>query len=172
MAGDATWLERLEAEHRDLQLSRFDRHDAWLLGSAIAERALREALPVAVDVRTSSGVLFHASLPGATGDNDEWVRRKAATALRFEMSTALLEARSDLTERDMFEPGWLIPADYSIAGGAVPVRVRGVGVVAVATVSGLASADDHALVVEALTALSELPESDITGHPKVLATDL
>ena len=148
------WLERLEAEHVELQLESFDRADSWRLGRAIVERGLQEFLPIAVDVRTATGVLFHASLPGATADNDEWVARKAATVLRFETSSALLEARSAISERDMFEPGWLDPAVYALAGGAVPVRVRGVGVVAVATVSGLASADDHDLVVQALALLS------------------
>lgn len=150
---DDAWLARLEAEHSELEVARFDRRDAWSLGSSIAARALAESYPVAVDVRTASGILFHASMPGATGDNDEWVRRKAATALRFEMSTALLEARVAAGGRDMFEPGWLDPADYAVAGGAVPVRVSGVGVVAVATVSGLPSADDHDLVVQALRQL-------------------
>ena len=46
-------------------------------------------------------------------------------------------------------------ASYAVAGGAVPVRVRGVGVVAVATVSGLPSAEDHALVADALRALAD-----------------
>ncbi|WP_223623509.1 heme-degrading domain-containing protein [Microbacterium sp. EST19A] len=149
MSNDA-WLDRLEAEHRDLELTRFDRADAWRLGSSIAERALAEAFPVAIDVRTASGILFHASLPGATADNDDWARRKAATVFRFETSTALLEARVAAGGRDMFEPGWLDPAEYAVAGGAVPVRVAGVGVVAVATVSGLASEDDHDLVVQAI----------------------
>ncbi|MDF2808182.1 MAG: hypothetical protein K0S43_3128, partial [Cellulosimicrobium sp.] len=35
-------------------------------------------------------------------------------------------------------------------GGAFPVRVDGVGIVGVVTVSGLAQGDDHALVTEAL----------------------
>lgn len=150
---DDAWLARLEAEHFELELARFDRRDAWGLGSSIAERALTESYPVAIDVRTASGILFHASMPGATADNDEWVRRKAATAQRFEMSTALLEARVAAGGRDMFEPGWLDPAEYAVAGGAVPVRVAGVGVVAIATVSGLPSADDHDLVVRALKLL-------------------
>lgn len=153
---DDTWLARLETEHRELELTRFDRGDAWRLGSSIAERALAEGLPVAVDVRTASGILFHASMPGATADNDDWARRKAATALRFETSTALLEARFAAGGRDMFEPGWLDPAEYAVAGGAVPVRVSGVGVVAAVTVSGLPSDDDHDLVVRGLLDLRDL----------------
>lgn len=152
---DAAWLARLEAEHTELELERFDRGDAWRLGSLIAEKALQESYPVAIDVRTSAGVLFHASMPGATADNDEWVARKAATALRFETSTALLEARAATDDRDMFADGWLDPVKYTISGGAVPIRVKGVGVVAVATVSGLPSADDHDTVVQALKELSK-----------------
>ena len=151
---DRSWLARLEAEHLELELTRFDRRDAWRLGSAIAERALQESYPIAIDIRTGSDVLFHASMPGATADNDSWVARKAATALRFETSTALLEARVADGGRDMFEPGWLDPSRYAVAGGAVPIRVQGVGVVAVATVSGLPSEIDHDTVVTALRELA------------------
>ncbi|PCE15757.1 hypothetical protein AUC47_12880 [Microbacterium sp. SZ1] len=151
---DDAWLSRLEEEHSELELDRFDRADAWRLGREIAERGLTKSAPIAIDIRTASGVLFHASLPGATADNDSWVAKKAATALRFETSTALLEARVAAGGRDPMEPGWLDAATYAVAGGAVPVRVRGVGVVAVATVSGLPSADDHALVASALRELA------------------
>lgn len=152
---DDVWLARLEEEHSTLELARFDRAEAWALGRAIAERGLAESAPIAVDIRTASGILFHASLPGATADNDSWVAKKSATALRFETSTALLEARVAAGARDPREPGWLDAASYAVAGGAVPVRVRGVGVVAVATVSGLPSAEDHALVADALRALAD-----------------
>ncbi len=40
--------------------------------------------------------------------------------------------------------------EYAAHGGAFPVRVEGVGIVGVVTVSGLAQGDDHALVTEAL----------------------
>ncbi|MGW9157030.1 heme-binding protein [Microbacterium sp. NPDC055665] len=153
---DAARLAQLEKEHLELVLRRFDRKDAWELGRLIAERALADGHPVAVDVRTSSGILFHASLPGATADNDSWVEKKAATAIRFETSTALLEARIENGGRDMHEPGWLDPAAYAVAGGAVPIRVEGVGVVAVATISGLPSAEDHDNVVDGIRGLGLL----------------
>ncbi|WP_431914644.1 heme-binding protein [Nonomuraea jabiensis] len=47
--------------------------------------------------------------------------------------------------------GWL-GADYAVTGGAFPIRVRGVGVVAAATASGLSSMEDHDLIVTGIRA--------------------
>lgn len=149
-------LAELEEQHRTMTVERFERRDAWELGRYLVDKALAEGYPVAVDVRTAAGILFHASLPGATSDNETWVAKKAATALRFEAATALLEARIKAGGRDMYEPGWLDPVTYAVAGGAVPIRVRGAGVVAVATMSGLASDQDHDLVVDAIKELPKL----------------
>jgi uncharacterized protein (UPF0303 family) len=44
-------------------------------------------------------------------------------------------------------------ADHADAGGAVPIVVRGVGMVAVATVSGLPQVEDHRLVVQGIRAV-------------------
>jgi uncharacterized protein (UPF0303 family) len=150
-------IAQLEAEAHELVFSQFDRSHAWELGNTLAVRGLKSALPIAVDIRTTGSVLFDASLPGATQDNDDWVRRKAAATLRFGSSTALLHARAGSEGTDLFVEGWLDPREYSLAGGSVPVIVVGVGVVAAATVSGLASDEDHALVVDALRDLLRRP---------------
>lgn len=147
-------LAELEEQHTTLTVERFERREAWELGRYLADTALAAGHPVAVDVRTPSGILFHASLPGATDDNAAWVARKAATAFRFEAATALLEARAEVSGRNMHAPGWLDPVTYTLAGGAVPVRVDGAGVVAVATMSGLRSDQDHDLVVDGIRHLS------------------
>lgn len=123
----------------------------WLLGSRLAERARRERLAVMIDIRRPGSILFRAAMSGTTGDQDCWVERKSATALRFEASTLLVGMRLEADGRDPFADGWL-PCKHP-AGGAVPIRVAGTGVVAVATVSGLASQDDHALVVDGLRGL-------------------
>jgi uncharacterized protein (UPF0303 family) len=67
---------------------------------------------------------------------------------RFEVSSALVAAR--LGDVDMRRYGWLEPESYAVTGGAVPIRVRGAGVVAALAISGLASEDDHALAVAAV----------------------
>ena len=146
-------IASLEQEERDLVLPRFTHDEVWLLGSRLAERARRERLAVMIDIRRPGSILFRAAMSGTTGDQDCWVERKSATALRFEASTLLVGLRLEADGRDPFADGWLDAVRYTLAGGAVPIRVAGAGVVAVATVSGLASQDDHALVVDGLRGL-------------------
>jgi uncharacterized protein (UPF0303 family) len=47
--------------------------------------------------------------------------------------------------------------EFSAHGGCFPIRVRGVGIVACATVSGLPQEEDHALVVECLRRFMTAP---------------
>lgn len=140
----------LERQHKELTLPRFDLEDAWRVGSWVAEAGLAAGHPIAVDIRRPGHVLFHAALPGAAPDNDVWVAQKSTACLRLEMSTALMTLRFEERGLDPLR-GWL-PDDAIAAGGSVPVRVDGVGVVAALTVSGLASDDDHDLAVAALIA--------------------
>ena len=48
-------------------------------------------------------------------------------------------------------------ADYAAHGGAFPIRVRGVGLVGTATVSGLPQEEDHRLVVTTLATFLSRP---------------
>lgn len=148
----AAGVAEIELEERDLVLASFTATDAWTLGSELVRVAQARGLGVAVDVRRPGQILFHAALPGATQDNDRWIERKAATVFRFEQSTLLLQRRFAAAA---FSPdeGWLDPRTYTLAGGAFPIVVRGAGLVAVATVSGLTDVEDHALVVGALRTL-------------------
>ena len=143
-------ISSLEEEELSLVLESFTEEDAWLVGSSLAVRALREALPVAIDIRRPNYPLFRAAFAGSTADQSSWIDRKAATVFRFQASSLLVGMRMGPTEHDPFASGWLDPARYTLAGGSVPVRVSGAGVVAAVTVSGRSSEEDHALAAEAL----------------------
>jgi uncharacterized protein (UPF0303 family) len=95
-------------------------------------------------------VLFRAALAGTTTENQAWLDRKAETVFRFEASTALLTERFAAQGVDVWTAPWFDTKRFTTAGGSVPVRVRGVGVVAAVTVSGLTSEEDHDFAVEAL----------------------
>lgn len=142
----------LAAEAATLTLPRFAEAEAWRLGSMMVERARAEAMPVVIDIRTADRTLFHAALPGSAPLNDLWARRKSATALVFHEPSFLVGTRNREKGGSLAGNG-LDPMTHADHGGAVPVRVAGAGVVAVATVSGLPQAEDHAMVVAALRAL-------------------
>jgi uncharacterized protein (UPF0303 family) len=142
----------LQQEYDKLWLAAFDEAAAWALGRDLVETALADALPVAINIRTADRVLFHASLPGAAPLNDRWIARKAATALAFQQPSLLVGTLHREGTGSLAMHG-LDPLSHADHGGAVPVRVRGVGVVAVVTVSGLPQVEDHRMAVAALRRL-------------------
>ncbi|GAA1056871.1 hypothetical protein GCM10017608_11130 [Agromyces luteolus] len=148
-----TRIETLRAEEGELVFPAFGLTEVWRLGARIVERAMQAGFKITVDIRKPGAILFRAALPGSTPDQQFWVDGKSATALRLERSTAVLEAEFGEMGFDPASIGWLPREQYVLGGGSVPIRVSGVGVVAVATVSGLASDEDHDLVTECLREL-------------------
>ena len=141
-------IEELERQERELVFSRFDNEDAWWLGSRLVEMAAGK--PVAIDIRRGTQQLFHAALPGAVADNDRWIERKVRVVERFGASSYLVGRRLAAKGQELDAGMGVDPVEYAAHGGAFPVRIGNVGIVAVVTVSGLPQAEDHALVVAAL----------------------
>ena len=153
MPDDEELVAALEEQERRLQLDAFGPDDAWELGTLLVELARERDLAVTVDVRRPGHVLFHVALNGTTPENDAWVERKVRVVERFHASSYLVGRRLAAKGRTLGVEQGVDPLLFAAHGGAFPIRVRGVGVVGTVTVSGLAQADDHALVVEALERL-------------------
>jgi uncharacterized protein (UPF0303 family) len=145
-------IPALEAEADRLVFDRFDETTALALGERLVALAREGGLPVVIDIRTADRTLFHAALPGSAPNNDLWARRKSAAALHFQAASLLIGRRMAAKGETLAKHG-LSEAEHAIHGGAVPIRVAGVGIVAVATVSGLPQVEDHALVVRAIAGL-------------------
>ena len=131
------------------QFTRLDLDLVWRLGSDLVERCRRDALPVTISARLGRQRVFHAALPGTSADNDSWVDRKLRVVAHFGVPSLQVEELVARTGRDLHRDFGLDPARYAAAGGAVPLLVAGVLAGGLA-VSGLASAEDHRLAVEAL----------------------
>ena len=144
-------ITALEQQEQELAFDAFDHADAWRLGSRITAIAQEAGHKVGIDIRRPGLILFRAALPGITPDQDVWISRKAAVVLRMENSSALVDARLSAAGVDPTAVGWL-GADYAVTGGSFPIRVRGVGVVAAATASGLSSMEDHDLILAGIRA--------------------
>ena len=149
-------IAELEAEAAALVLGQFAETDALRLGQILTDMALTAVLPIVIDIRTSDRTLFHAALPGSAPLNDLWARRKSNTSLRFQEASLLVGTRHREKGETLAKHG-LDSAEFADHGGAVPIRVRGVGVVAVATVSGLPQVEDHQLVVRGLRQFMATP---------------
>ena len=138
----------------EFELDEFTLQTAWNLGSLMRDRAIREGLPIAIDIRRGETPLFVSVLPGAAATNLDWARRKRNLCLLTEKTSwehALMRANGD----DLIDMMGLDPRDYTPHGGCVPVRVHGVGMVATVTVSGLPQDDDHRFVVHSLESLRD-----------------
>ena len=142
----------LEAEAARLVFPRFTEDTALRLGLVLVELARSEKLPVVIDIRTPNRTLFHASLPGSAPLNALWALRKSNTALRFQEASLLVGTRHRAKGESLEKHG-LDRSAYADHGGAVPIRVKGAGVVAVATVSGLPQVEDHRLAVRGITTM-------------------
>jgi uncharacterized protein (UPF0303 family) len=152
MNDDETLIASLEAQERTLVFTRFDNADAWRLGSAMVAAATERGLPVTIDIRRHGQQLFHAALPGTTAENDAWIERKVNVVNRFAAASYLVGRRLAAGGRELDEALGVDPRLFAAHGGAVPVRVKDVGVIGTVTVSGLPQADDHAFVTEMIGA--------------------
>ncbi|WP_029287255.1 heme-degrading domain-containing protein [Cellulomonas sp. HZM] len=148
----AAQVTEVEAQERELELTRFTNDDAWELGCTLVELAIARDLPVTIDIRRGTQQLFHAARPGTTADNDSWIERKVRVVERFGASSWLVGLRSRARGTTFAQQHDLPLQQFAAHGGSFPLRVRDVGVVGAVTVSGLPQADDHALVVEGLRA--------------------
>ena len=140
-------LERLLLEEQQLQFSAFNEDTAWQIGVWLVEYAIQNELPITIDIRRGEQQLFHASRPGTSADNDEWVKRKVRLVNRFGHSSFYL-GQLLKSEGKRIEEKFLLPeSEYAPHGGCFPIMLKGTGMVGTLTVSGLAQEDDHKVVV-------------------------
>lgn len=145
-------LDLIRQQEAAIVFERFDEEQAFRLGTLLRDRAMRDGLPIVIDIRTWDRALFFAALPGSTEANADWVRRKVNTVRR--MSRSSYRAALEQNAPDgLFPPRHgLDPKDFVLAGGSFPIRLAGAGIVGCVTISGLPQRQDHAVVVEALCA--------------------
>ena len=143
-------LKTLLQEEQELQFAQFNEMTAWKLGSLLVEKAIQQGLAITIDITRGEHQLFHASLPGTSADNDEWVKRKVRLVYRFGHSSFYM-GQMLKSKGKRIEESYLIPESlYAPHGGCFPVIVRGTGVIGTVTVSGLPQEEDHKLVVQAI----------------------
>ena len=143
-------LNQLLQLEQELQFVKFNEAIAWQIGSQLVEYGREEKLPITIDIMRGTHQLFHASLPGTSADNDEWVKRKVRLVYRFGHSSFYMGQLLKSKGKRIEEAYLVSETDYAPHGGCFPVIVKGTGVVGTITVSGLPQEEDHKLVVQAI----------------------
>ena len=147
---DRPTLEDLDAEALGLGFAAFDAEAAWRLGVRLHERAVADDLKIAIEISDAGHFRFFLSLPGATPDNAEWIRRKRNTVMRFHRSSLAMRLLCERKGTSLASRYGLAEADYVASGGGVPIVLDGTGCVGAIVVSGLPDVEDHRLVVDAM----------------------
>ena len=145
-------LKDLLQQEQEFQFTRFNESTAWQLGTQMVERAMRENLPITINITRGEQQLFHFSMPGTSADNDEWVKRKVRLVNRFGHSSFYMGQALKHKGKTIEQSYLISESEFAAHGGCFPIIVKGTGMVGTITVSGLPQEEDHTLVVESIRA--------------------
>ena len=134
-----------------LTLPALDVADAVEIGEIAKSFGVMRGLPIAVEVRLADWIIYHASLPGSTAENQWWIDRKARTVILKQHSTMYERVSAQERGVDWHKENNLLDETHAIHGGGLPLITKSEGFVGVLLISGLPQVQDHLLGVEVLT---------------------
>ena len=140
----------LEEEMR-LTLPSLTVTDALEIGEIAKLFGQDRSLPIAVEVRLGDWIIYHASLPGSTPENDWWIGRKARVVKLKKHSTMYERVSAEERGVDWHKENNLLDETHAIHGGGLPLITKSEGFVGALLISGLPQVQDHLLGVEVLT---------------------
>ena len=142
---------QLQREEQILKLPSLDIDGALEIGDIAKSLGQARKLPIAIEVRLGDWIIYHASLPGSTPENDWWMSRKARTVMFKHHSTMYERVSAQERGIDWHIDNNLSDETHAIHGGGLPLITKKDGFVGVLLISGLPQVEDHLLGVEVLT---------------------
>ena len=143
--------EGLALEAKTLELPSLTQAEALEIGAIAQAIGLERKLPIAVEVRMKDWIVFHASLPGSSPENDWWIGRKARVVNLTGRSTMHERVIAEEQGIDWHAEKGLEDELYAIHGGGLALNVVGLGLTGILIISGLPQVEDHLLGVEVIT---------------------
>ena len=138
-------------EEQLLVLPDLSQKSAIEIGEIAKSLGTQRSLPIAVEVRVGDWIVYHASLPGSTPENDWWIGRKARVVKLKKHSSMFERVLAEEQGIDWHKENNLLDETHAIHGGGLPLITKEDGCVGVLIISGLPQVDDHLLGVEVLT---------------------
>ena len=143
--------KELLREEQLLKLPNFNIASAIEIGEIAKSFGVIRDLPIAVEVRLGDWIVYHASLPGSTVENQWWIDRKARVVTLKKHSTMFERVSAEERGVDWHKENNLLDETHAIHGGGLPLITKNEGFVGVLLISGLPQVEDHLLGVEVLT---------------------
>jgi len=140
----------LALEARTLMLPSLTQAEAIEIGEIAKAIGMDRTLPIAIEVRLKEWIVFHASLPGSTPNNDNWIARKARVTMATGNSTMFERVLAEEQGINWYESKGLPEETHAIHGGALALNVTGLGLTGILLISGLPQVQDHLLGVEVI----------------------
>jgi len=138
-------------EEQVLTLPSLDLAGALEIGEISKSLAVLRKLPIAIQIRLDDWIIYHASLPGSTPENDWWISCKARVVMLKHHSTMYERVSAEEHGVDWHKENNLLDETHAIHGGGLPLITKDEGFVGVLLISGLPQVEDHLLGVEVLT---------------------
>ena len=152
-----TDLARIAEQERRLRFPALDVEQLWQLGADIRRMAGERGLALAIEIRLAGETVFFNRMAGASPNNADWARRKRNTVEMLHASSYAVGLAAQQKGASLEQESGQPLRDYAIHGGSFPLLLAGLGVVGAVTVSGAPEREDHALVVEALARMLDIP---------------
>ncbi len=142
--------KQLFDEEQILKLPSLSNNDAIEIGQIAVTLGSQKKLPIAIEVRISEWIVFHASLEGSKPENDWWINRKVAVVMLNQHSTMFERVSAEERGVDWHKENGVTDETHAIHGGALPL-ITEEGFKGILIISGLPQVEDHLLAVEVLT---------------------
>ena len=142
---------QLLVEEQILTLPSLGAAEALEIGEIAKSLGVVRNLPIATEVRLGDWIIYHASLPGSTAENQWWIDRKARVVMLKHHSTMFERVSAQERGVDWHKENNLLDETHAIHGGGLPLITKNEGFVGVLLISGLPQVEDHLLGVEVLT---------------------
>ena len=142
--------KQLFDEEQILKLPSLTNNDAIEIGQIAVTLGSQRKLPIAIEVRISEWIVFHASLEGSKPENDWWINRKVAVVMLNQHSTMFERVSAEERGVDWHKENGVTDETHAIHGGALPL-ITEEGFKGILIVSGLPQVEDHLFAVEVLT---------------------
>ena len=142
---------QLLLEEKMLELLKLSIGDYLEIGQIASSFGIEQGLPIAVEVRVGDWIIYHASLPGSTPENDWWIGRKARVVKLKQHSTLFERLFAEERGVDWHKENNLLDETHAIHGGGLPLITEGDGFVGALLISGLPHVEDHLFGVKVIT---------------------